>query len=328
MDPEPIRVTISGQITPVLLKRRGPPVTEENIVAFEKRFGYPLPKDYREFLLTYNGGRPVEGEVMGRDDQPDVPYEHGDAIECFFQLQPTEGAVSEFEVLLPPAEIPWDLEEVNFPLHYLPIAEGGGGNLIVMECKGAKNLVRYWQQDDYDERIEEHRVIADSFLDLLSRVRTVEERKALDAAEAASERKAIQSGKFPKALELQCERVKSDAPEICQWIRRLSEKIFDEKGHLSVHGDEQSRQLLDIAFYLYQSSLWFHRQVRKNELEKMFMGWWREGDGGFGFTGHCREFLTDWWDDRLAKGMLKGDQTSARMTPEAWQETTRNLIKI
>lgn len=64
--------------------------------------------------------------------------------------------MSEFETLLPPAEIPWDLEEVNFPLQYLPIGEGGGGNLIVMECKCAKNLVRYWQQDDYDEPIEEH----------------------------------------------------------------------------------------------------------------------------------------------------------------------------
>lgn len=86
MDPEPISVAINGQVTPVLLKQRGPPVAEETIVAFEKRFGYPLPKDYREFLLTYNGGRPVEGEVMGRDDQPDVPYEHGDAIECFFNF--------------------------------------------------------------------------------------------------------------------------------------------------------------------------------------------------------------------------------------------------
>jgi hypothetical protein len=92
VDPSAIPVTIDGQVTPVFLKRRGPPVTEEDILGFEKRFGYPLPKDYREFLLTYNGGRPVEGEVLGRDDQPEIPYEHGDGIECFFQLPTIQGA--------------------------------------------------------------------------------------------------------------------------------------------------------------------------------------------------------------------------------------------
>jgi len=227
--------------------------------------------------------------------------------------------------LLPTNELPWDLKEVKFPLHYLPIGDGGGGNLIAMECEGSKNLVRYWQQDDYGEPIEEHRVIADSFLDLLLRIRRIEWRKALDAAEAAAERKAIQTGKFPKTLESQCRRLKNEAPEIRQWIRRLSEKIFDEKGFFEVHGDDKSRQLLDIAFYLYQSSLWFNREIRRNELEKIFMGWWREEDGQFGFTGHCREYLSDWWDDRLAKGMLKGNLTDGRFTSEAWNELARNL---
>jgi hypothetical protein len=37
--------------------RRGPQVTDAQIRAFEQAFGYPLPDDYRQFLLDVNGGR-------------------------------------------------------------------------------------------------------------------------------------------------------------------------------------------------------------------------------------------------------------------------------
>jgi hypothetical protein len=36
---------------------RGPVVAEADITAFEARFGWRLPEDYRRFLLEVNGGR-------------------------------------------------------------------------------------------------------------------------------------------------------------------------------------------------------------------------------------------------------------------------------
>lgn len=33
-----------------------PPTSEEAVAALEKELGYPLPEDYRNFLLKYNGG--------------------------------------------------------------------------------------------------------------------------------------------------------------------------------------------------------------------------------------------------------------------------------
>jgi len=40
--------------------RRGPSVSEHDILAFEKRFGWRLPQDYRRFLLDVNGGRTAQ----------------------------------------------------------------------------------------------------------------------------------------------------------------------------------------------------------------------------------------------------------------------------
>jgi hypothetical protein len=38
------------------MEQRGPRVTDAQIRAFEKSYGYPLPDDYRQFLLDVNGG--------------------------------------------------------------------------------------------------------------------------------------------------------------------------------------------------------------------------------------------------------------------------------
>ena len=39
-----------------IMKRRGPPVREAEVAAFEQRLGLTLPADYRRFLLEVNGG--------------------------------------------------------------------------------------------------------------------------------------------------------------------------------------------------------------------------------------------------------------------------------
>lgn len=45
-------------MTHVTFESCGRPLTTENIVAFEKQLGCRLPDDYREFMLTHNGGTP------------------------------------------------------------------------------------------------------------------------------------------------------------------------------------------------------------------------------------------------------------------------------
>lgn len=47
----------------VAITDRGPMLSESEIAAFEAEVGATLPADYREFLLTWNGGRPVPDTI-------------------------------------------------------------------------------------------------------------------------------------------------------------------------------------------------------------------------------------------------------------------------
>src|SRR5262249_4885933 len=55
----------------------------DQIAAFEKHIGYPLPAAYREFLLQHNGGHPVPDVFTLRSDRG----EEEDIVMCFFPLR-------------------------------------------------------------------------------------------------------------------------------------------------------------------------------------------------------------------------------------------------
>lgn len=62
------------------IKRTGPSITEERLAAFEASNGLKLPKDYRKFLLSHNGGRPVRDTfpIAGhREEESDVSFFYG-----------------------------------------------------------------------------------------------------------------------------------------------------------------------------------------------------------------------------------------------------------
>jgi hypothetical protein len=61
------------------MERRGPVITESDVVAFEKRLGHSLPEDYRRFLLEVNGGYPASSHAS---------YAYG-AINSLFSLNDT-----------------------------------------------------------------------------------------------------------------------------------------------------------------------------------------------------------------------------------------------
>lgn len=42
-------------------------ITSEHIIAVEERYGFNLPKDYKDFLLKYNGGKPKCSKFTTKD---------------------------------------------------------------------------------------------------------------------------------------------------------------------------------------------------------------------------------------------------------------------
>lgn len=315
-----IAVEIGGTRTPVVLTSRGPELSEADVESFERRLGYSLPADYREFLLNYNGGQLLVGNVTGRDDDPERPYHHGDAVSVFFSLPAQSAPVPEYEVLRAPADIPWDLSRDIFP-----IGEDGGGNCFVYRLGHTKGEIRFLDHEALDEPLEQHRVMADSFWDLLLRFRSVEEDKAIRKAECEAEESAIEAGEFPSRLEAQCRAVESKQPELREWIRMVSLKIFDQKGHFSVHDDDLSRMLLDLAFWLYQNARPEQRASKRTELATMVVCWCQEIYSGFGLRGYAPDFINDWWKDRLSTGVLEGSVESARLTEQASAELLQRL---
>lgn len=308
----------------MLLESCGPPLREDDIAKFEERLGYKLPQDYREFLLKYNGGSPVVGDVVGWDDNPDIPYEHGDAINNFLKLPGADSSVEDYDALRTPVELGWDV-----PGYILPIACDAGGNCFVLELGEGEGVVRFLDHETLDEGpITQQRVIANDFLDLLLRVVSVEEKAAIRRLEAEAERKALAGGDFPRKLESQFQAVEDRCPEIRKWVRLLSLKLFDQKGHFSVHDDDLSRTVLDLAFCLYQNGKEKGVWIKRMELETMILCWWKEADNGFGLSGHASDYLKEWWRDRLATGSLQGTPESARFSREAEERLIHYLTGI
>jgi hypothetical protein len=128
------------------------PTDPVQIAAFEQYVGYPLPADYRAFLLRYNGGHP---------DPDAFPIDTGlgeqeDGVMCFFPMCPLSvGAVvvNELEELRTwPIHCAWDdlqsdLEnlyaEAGIQEALLPIGTDGSSNYfcIVLDGERKETLV-------------------------------------------------------------------------------------------------------------------------------------------------------------------------------------------
>ena len=123
------------------------PTDAKQIAAFEKHIGHNLPSQYREFLLTHNGGRPVPDAFMLTADDRE-PEE--DLVMCFFPLRDLSlGAVQveEMEELRTwPLHCAWDdlqndlenLYETELDPALLPIGTDGSSNYISLVLSGER----------------------------------------------------------------------------------------------------------------------------------------------------------------------------------------------
>lgn len=110
-----------------------PPVTAAVLDAVEKRLGVTLPPEYRQFLLTVNGGVPTP-------DCFEVPA-RGDVM-----LSVLYGVGSERTAL----DLEYEQEQATqwdpLPPGYLAVGEDPGGNVLLLSTLG-KDAGRVWFWD-------------------------------------------------------------------------------------------------------------------------------------------------------------------------------------
>jgi len=136
-----------------------PRITEADLRSTEHDLGIVFPKDYRRFLLAFNGGTPVPNFLLIPDLKEKV------MIESFYGIGRPDSDVKE-----------WTLElrhSLDMPDDFIPIAFDPGGNNLIMKsgsCEAA--AVYYWDSARHfalssDE--ENAFPVAASFDDLLTR---------------------------------------------------------------------------------------------------------------------------------------------------------------
>jgi hypothetical protein len=111
----------------------GPPLHEEELKSFEREHGFSLPADYKQFLLSTNGGRP-ERDLLTIHGLKSNPLGR---IHVFFGLKdPVESC-----------NLDWNLQVFRdrIPASYLPIATTEGADKICLDMTGEHaGAVYYW----------------------------------------------------------------------------------------------------------------------------------------------------------------------------------------
>jgi hypothetical protein len=116
------------------MDERGPGVVDADVKAFEKKFGYPLPDDYREFLLDVNGGRPADTHCA---------FSSGVLNYLFSLKDPDEASDLETRALRGRKDLP------NKALLMVGHDDGGGRILVVLD---GEHRGEVWLQVGSDAR--------------------------------------------------------------------------------------------------------------------------------------------------------------------------------
>jgi SMI1/KNR4 family protein SUKH-1 len=143
------------------------PLDSDILKALEQYWGFGIPKDYREFLIKYNGGVPVPNCFSFKYD-----VEDGSCIHSFFGIKKDENHNLLMNI---------QLYQERIPANFLPIGDDSFGNLILLSVKGSdRGKIYFW---DHEREVAEGEepdysnltLIADSFNEFINSLRDVEE---------------------------------------------------------------------------------------------------------------------------------------------------------
>ena len=142
----------------VKIVETGQPISDDAIRVFERFSEINLPKSYREFVKTYNGGSPEPDcfDFHGGKDGSVLRYFYG-----IMNTQSDQDLIYAFRTF-----------RQRIPQDVLPIAEDPFGNLVCLAVKGKnRGKIYFWDHELETEEGEPDysnmALIADSFDELL-----------------------------------------------------------------------------------------------------------------------------------------------------------------
>jgi cell wall assembly regulator SMI1 len=154
---------------PVDFSKRGPSITEAAIDRFQADLGCQLPADYREFLLSHNGGRP-EFHVIRTQDVGDL------GVQLFYGLWDNEN----YDIVLAN-----QVMRGRWPRRFIAIAIDDFGNQFCLSLgEPDYGRVYFWNHEEEAEEDEEPTEfnlypIADSFAEFWELVEAIDKRTYL-----------------------------------------------------------------------------------------------------------------------------------------------------
>lgn len=114
----------------ISFERTNGPRTEAEVQGLEIRLGYPLPVDFRRFVIEVDGGIPEANEITNADGWCV-------GVDVFLSL----GDTRRFWAIEDPGHGP-------YPSGYLPIGLDAGGNTFLLELAGARaGSVWFWDHE-------------------------------------------------------------------------------------------------------------------------------------------------------------------------------------
>ena len=154
----------------VIVEDAKSPITTEDLDALEGRLGIKIPLQYRQWLLKYNGGRPIPSGFRFKREAG--PYTDS-TIAWFFAVY--DGKFENFETKYRF----WKITTKRVPGDLVPIARDPFGNLICLSFSGDdQGRVYFWNHEEEGEEgpatYENCHLIADSFQEFIDHLHDVE----------------------------------------------------------------------------------------------------------------------------------------------------------
>jgi len=211
----------------------------------ERKLGYSLPEDYREFLLQFNGGKPSPSSLRLSDGSVTT-------IRAFYAVAPPSQTMS--------LERQIGQYRNRIPPRFIPIGEDPGGNRICI-CLNGKHYgqVFFWDHEMESDEVADNRnmtFVASTFsslLDGLNREPVPADRNEIvsfcRAGSATEVRAAIKRGASPnltseQGFTLGCIAAGNDQVEVLKVLLEEGANLEDAVSFAAMNGKDNALQFL------------------------------------------------------------------------------------